>query len=116
MVGQLSRSALGWRNGWRWQLYGEEAALAVELDATRTEARLARRGHGPPYGEWRLLPLPPDLVADDARFPQYHLDRLVGAVRGEEPFPDFGAALETHRLADALVASQDGGGWAPLAV
>jgi predicted dehydrogenase len=115
MVGQLSRSALGWRNGWRWGLYGEEAALTVELDATRTDARFARRGDGPPFGAWRPLPLPPDLAADDARFPQYHLDRLVGAVRGEEPFPDFGAALETHRLADALVASQEGGGWAPLA-
>ena len=133
LVGHFSRAALGWRNGLRWGLYGERAALAVELDATRTEARLAclvpagQAGGAPPGGEWRPLTLPADLVADDARFPQYHLDRLVGAIRGEEPpggasdapgdtpIPDFGAALETHRLADALSASAAGGGWAPVA-
>jgi predicted dehydrogenase len=127
LVGHFSRAALGWRNGFRWGLYGERAALAVELDATRTEARLALRNETPeagaggaqPFAEWRPLPLPPDLAADDARFPQYHLDRLVGAIRGEEPpggrVPNFGAALETHRLADALSASAAGGGWAPVA-
>ena len=133
LVGHFSRAALGWRNGLRWGLYGERAALAVELDATRTEARLAclvpadQAGGAPPGGEWRPLTLPADLVADDARFPQYHLDRLVGAIRGEEPpggasdapgdapIPDFGAALETHLLADALYASAAGGGWAPVA-
>ncbi len=51
----------------------------------------------------------------------------MGAIRGEEPsggasdapgdapIPDFGAALETHLLADALNASAAGGGWAPVA-
>jgi predicted dehydrogenase len=115
VVGQFSRSALGWRNGLRWDLYGEEGALAVELDAGRTSVRLARRDDARPFGAWETVPLPPDLAADDARFPQYHLDRLVGAVRGETPFPDFGAALRTHALADALVAAAAGGGWAPVA-
>jgi predicted dehydrogenase len=114
LVGQFSRSALGWRNGLRWDLYGEEGALAVELDGPRTAVRLARRDDAHPFGAWQPVPLPSDLVADDARFPEYHLDRLVGAIRGEEPFPDFAAALETHALADALVAAAESGGWAPV--
>ena len=114
VVGQFSRSALGWRNGLRWDLYGEDAALAVELDGPRTAVRLARRDGARPFGSWQPVPLPADLAADDARFPQYHLDRLVGAVRGEERFPDFAAALETHALADALVVAAESGGWAPV--
>ncbi|MGH2351761.1 MAG: Gfo/Idh/MocA family protein, partial [Chloroflexota bacterium] len=101
----FSRAALGWRNGLRWSLYGEDGAIAVELDAGRTEARLSRRGDERPQGMWRPIPVPPDLLADDARFPQYHLDRLVGALRGDEPFPGFAAAVATHRLADALATS-----------
>ena len=146
--GALRRAALGWRNGLRWGLYGERAALAVELDATPhrgppgpprsgrpggrrrprggggrgrgSSSRRAGRGVAPPHPAR-------DLVADDARFPQYHLDRLVGAIRGEEP-PAGRATrqatrrsrtsappLETHLLADALSASAAGGGWAPVA-
>lgn len=109
----VSRRALGWRNGLRWGLYGEDGAIAVELDAERTETRFARRDEGRPQGHWREIPLPQDVAAADARFPEYHLDRLVGAVRGEEPFPDFAAAVTTHLLVDALVTAAEGR-WAPL--
>lgn len=109
--GLFTRSAMGWRNGLRWGLYGTEAAIVVELDAERTEARFARRGDGRDQGTWRPVALPEDLRADEVRFPEYHLDRLVGAVRGEEPFPDFAAAEATHHLADALAASAATGRW-----
>jgi predicted dehydrogenase len=114
--GRFSRRALGWRNGLCWRIDGADGALAVELDGERTTVRHARRGEGRPQGEWRALSLPADLVADDARFAQYHLDRLVGAVRGEEAFPDFAAALATQRLADALASSAASGRWEPLVV
>jgi predicted dehydrogenase len=107
----FSRSALGWRNGLRWSLYGEDGAISVELDSGRTEARLARRGDERPQGVWRSVPLPADLQADDDRFPAYHMDRLVAAVRGEERFPGFAEAVATHRLADALAASAATGRW-----
>jgi predicted dehydrogenase len=117
LTAQFSRSALGWRNGLRWDLYGEAGAIAVEADGERTAVRLARRGEpsdARPQGEWRPVAVPPDIAADDGRFPAYHLDRLVGAIRGEEPFADFGAALLTHRLADALAAAAAAGRWAPV--
>lgn len=107
----FSRSALGWRNGFRWTLAGDARAIEVELDADRTLTRTVERGDGPAYGTWRALDVPPDLAADDARFPAYHLDRLVGAIRGEEPFPDFAAALETNRLAEALARAARTGRW-----
>lgn len=114
LTANVSRSALGWGNGFHWGLYGEDGAIAVELDTARTEARLARRGEGRPQGIWRAVPLPPDITAADARFPEYHLDRLVGAVRGEEPFPDFAAAVTTHLLADALAAAAAEERWTPV--
>jgi predicted dehydrogenase len=110
----FSRSALGWRNGFRWTLAGDERAIEVELDADRTSARVAERGDGAPQGAWRALSLPQDIAADDARFPAYHLDRLVGAIRGEEPFPSFAEALETNRIAGALAESAQTGRWVPL--
>ncbi|HEX2036785.1 MAG TPA: Gfo/Idh/MocA family oxidoreductase [Chloroflexota bacterium] len=109
--GTLSRGALGWRNGLRWSLYGEEGAIMVELDAERTEVRLARRDEGRPQGQWRPVPLTADIQDDEARFPVFHLDRLVGAIRGEESFPGFAEAVTTHHLADALAASAAGGRW-----
>lgn len=114
-VGVLfSRSALGWRNGFRWTLAGDQAALEVELDANHTVARAVQREDGAPQGMWRPLSVPPDLAADDARFPAYHLDRLVGAVQGEEAFPTFADALLPNRLAEALAASALEGRWVRL--
>jgi predicted dehydrogenase len=109
-----SRSALGWRNGWRWSFYGEAGALVVEADGERVEARLALPGDGRPQGTWRPVEIPPDIQADEARFPAYHLDRLVGAVRGEERFPTFREALATHHFADALASSAATGKWQPI--
>lgn len=107
----FSRSALGWRNGLRWSLYGDRAAVMVEFDAARTEVRLAHRGDGAPQGTWRHVELPADIQADDERFPEYHMDRLVAALRGEERFPGFAEAAETHRIADALAASAATSKW-----
>ena len=111
VTGAFSRRSLGWRNGFRWSLYGDEAAILAELDSDRTEVRLAQRGDGRPQGAWRAVAPPADLAADEERFPAYHMDRLIGAARGEEAFPDFAAAVATHRFADALVASALSGRW-----
>jgi predicted dehydrogenase len=110
----FSRSALGWRNGFRWTLAGEARAIEVELDSDRTVARTVTRGEGAPYGTWQPLDVPADIKADDARFAAYHLDRLVGAIRGEEVFPDFAAALTANRVAEALAASARRGTWVTI--
>jgi predicted dehydrogenase len=112
----FTRSALGWRNGLCWSLYGDDAAVQVELDADRTDVRLAVRGDGRPQGTWRSVPLPEDVRADDKRFPAYHLDRLVAAIRGDASFPSFAEAVATHVLADALAASAAARSWVPLAL
>ena len=111
----FSRRSLGWNNGLRWSLYGDEAALTVELDSDRTAARTARRGDERPQGVWRPVPVPADLRADDDRFPAYHMDRLVAAARGETPFPGFAAAVAAHRLAAALADSAAAGRWVEVA-
>lgn len=108
------RRALGWHNGLHWSLYGDEGAITVELDSGRTHVRVARPNDSRPQGIWRTIDVPPELQGDDARFPEYHMDRLVGAIRGEEPFPDFAAAVATHQLADALAASAASGRWAAV--
>ena len=110
----FTRQALGWRNGLRWTLSGDAAALEVETDGTSVRVRTAARGDGVPSGRWRDLSPPADLSADDARFPAYHMDRLVGAIRGEESFPTFSDALFTNRVADAIARSAREGRWVPL--
>jgi predicted dehydrogenase len=110
----FSRSSLGWRNGLRWTLAGDQRTIEVELDADRTVARTAQRGDGAAFGEWRSLPVPEDVAADDARFPAYHLGRLVDAIRGEAPFPGFAEALETNRVAEALAAAARLGKWVEI--
>ncbi len=117
----FSRSSLGWRNGFRWALYGDQASLDVELDADRTLARCALRGDDQPMTAWNTLPIPDDIATDDARFPAFHMDRLVravgdlGDVRGDHTFPGFSHALRAHLLADALAASVDRGTWTEVA-
>jgi predicted dehydrogenase len=110
----FTRSALGWRNGLRWALSGEARALEVEADGAAVRARWATRGDGAAHGVWRVLDPPDDLAADEARFPAYHMDRLVGAVRGEESFPDFAVAAQTNRMAEALAASAHAEEWVRL--
>jgi len=107
----FSRSALGWRNGLRWTLSGDGRALDVETDGPWLRVRAAERGDGVAYGTWTEVDVPADLAADDARFPAYHLDRLVGAVRGEEVFPGFREAAYTNRLAEALARSTTEDRW-----
>lgn len=113
--GLFSRRALGWRNGLRWTLAGEAAALESEVDDGRTAVRIALRGDGAPQGVWRPLPLPDDLRADDERFPAYHLGRLVQAARGEAPFASAPEALATNFLAEALAESARTGHWVRVA-
>ena len=111
----FSRRSLGWNNGLHWSLYGDAAALTVELDSDRTEARAARCGDQRPQGIWQPVAVPADLQADDARFPAYHMDRLVAAARGEAPFPGFAEAVAAHRLAAALAESAAAGRWMDVA-
>ena len=111
----FSRRSLGWNNGYRWSLYGDEAALVVELDSDRTDARTVQRGDEQHEGVWRPVAVPADLQADDNRFPTYHMDRMVAAVRGEEPYPGFTEAVATHQLADAIASSASSGSWETVA-
>ena len=112
----FSRRSLGWNNGLRWSLYGDAAALAVELDSDRTAARTARHGDERPQGIWqtgRSAGRSPSGTM--TRFPAYHMDRLVAAARGEAPFPGFAAAVAAHRLAAALAESAAAGRWVEIA-
>jgi predicted dehydrogenase len=107
----FSRSAPGWRNGLRWSLAGEAGALEVELDSDRTSARTATPGDGAPQGVWREIGIPEDVAVADARFPAYHMGRLVRAIRGEEAFPGFAEAILANRFAEALAQSARTGAW-----
>ena len=107
----FSRSALGWHNGLRWSLFGHERAITVELDSDRTDVRMACRAEGRPQGSWLRVKMPSDLQADYDRFAEYHMDRLVAAVRNEERFPGFAEAEATHRFADALTNAAATGRW-----
>jgi predicted dehydrogenase len=110
----FTRQALGWRNGLRWTLSGAAEAIGVETDGADLRVRTATAGDGAPYGQWRPVPPPADLAADDARFPAFHMDRLVGAARGEERFPTFADAAFTNRLAEALARSARETRWISL--
>jgi predicted dehydrogenase len=110
----FSRSALGWRNGLRWALAGEERAVEVEADGAWLRPRAVVSGEGAGQGMWREMGVPGDLAAEDGRFPAFHMDRLVGAVRGEEAFPGFSEAVFANRLAESLAESARSGAWVAL--
>lgn len=110
---QASRIAAGTRNAMVATLNGSEGALRLtfETDQHRVEAC----GVGP-SDQWRDLPIPPELVLGYETFPRVHFDRLVGALRGEEAFPDFTHGARVQAVLEAAISSAGGGGVVPLAL
>src|SRR5262249_19523671 len=77
---QASRAALGYSNAIVARLHGRSGALALTFDTEGFE--LSRFTAAEPSVR-SLVPAPPELTLSYERFPRYHWDRIVGALRGE---------------------------------
>ncbi|HEY3107293.1 MAG TPA: Gfo/Idh/MocA family oxidoreductase [Chloroflexota bacterium] len=108
----VSRVAAGCANAMEVLAGGASGALRLSFETDRHGVERAEAG---PAG-WTPLPVPPDLELDYASFPAYHFDRIVGALRGEERFPDFRQGLRVLAVLDAAQAAATGGGVVPLAL
>jgi predicted dehydrogenase len=112
---QANRAAAGWRNGMIARLSGDEGGIVLEFDTDRAVVMVARFGDGSPEGTFSARPIPPDLDVGYAAFPAFHLDRIVAALHGEIPFPDFAYGLWIQRLLDAVRTSGHEHRWVSLA-
>lgn len=111
---QANRLTAGWRNGMSARLVGEHGSILLDFDTDRVEVKLAHFGDGCPEGVYRAQPLPTDLDVGYAAFPAYHIDRIVAALHGEIPFPDFAYGLWVQRLMDAVRRSSIERRWIDL--
>lgn len=98
----LAREEAGYRNAMTALVSGDGGALRLSFD---TDHHWVGRSGPQPDAEWREVATPPELVLGYAAFPRFHFDRLVGALRGEEAFPDFRAGLRVQELLAAASLS-----------
>lgn len=105
------RLAAGWRNGMVGRLVGDEGCLTLSFDTDTTEVRLARFGDGSAEGVTRVVEIPSDLAVGYREFPAYHIDRLVGALRGDVDFPSFAYGLRIQRLIEASIEACHSRSW-----
>jgi predicted dehydrogenase len=108
----VSRVAAGFANAMDALAAGASGALRLSFETDRHGVERAAAGSA----GWTPLPIPPDLELDYASFPAYHFDRIVGALRGEEQFPDFRQGLRVQAVLDAAEAAATSGEVVPLAL
>lgn len=113
-VVQVSRVAVGYSNGITATFHGSRAAVALHFDVDEGGVQVARLGAGRVEGRWTPLQIPPELEVSFAAFPAFHLDRIVGALRGEEDFPDFADGLRAQEVLEAAKLSSVEGRWVTL--
>jgi predicted dehydrogenase len=95
----LSRVAAGYSNAMDALVTGAAGALRLSFE---TDRYVVERATGARPGEgWSPVAPSPDLAVDYAAFPAFHFDRIVGALRGEERFPDFRQGLSVQAVLDA---------------
>lgn len=110
-VVQVSRVAAGYSNAVTASFHGRKGALSLRFDVNEGAVALARLGKARPEGRWTPLQVPPELAVSFEDFPAYHMDRIVGALRGEEEFPGFTEGLRVQEIQDAATASAAEGRW-----
>lgn len=108
---QASRVAAGYSNAATAAFHGRMGALSLQFDVEEGVVALARVGKGRPEGRWTPLQIPPELVVSFEEFPAFHLDRIVGALRGEEAFPGFADGVRVQQMQEAAAASAAEGRW-----
>jgi predicted dehydrogenase len=111
---QISRVALGYSNGVTASLHGTKGATSLTFDVDEGTVSLARLCKARPEGRWTPLQIPPELQVSFEAFPAFHLDRVVGALRGEESFPDFADGRKVQEIQDAALTSAVEGKWVRL--
>jgi predicted dehydrogenase len=103
---QASRAALGFSNAIVARLNGRSGALALQFDTEGFE--LSRFAAAEPSPRTPIVPSP-ELTLSYEQFPRFHWDRIVGALRGEEPFPDFRQGVRVQAAIQAALASAESG-------
>ncbi len=111
---QISRVALGYSNGVTATFQGTKGAVSLAFDVDEGTVSLARLGKARPEGRWTPLQIPPELIVPFEAFPAFHLDRIVGALRGEESFPDFAEGRKVQEIQEAAERSAAEGQWVRL--
>jgi predicted dehydrogenase len=110
----VSRVAAGYSNAMDALLTGADGALRLAFE---TDRYAVERASGSPPGDgWSSVAAPPDLEVEYAAFPAFHFDRIVGALRGEERFPDFRQGLAVQAVLEAAARAEAGGEVAGLAL
>ena len=105
LAATISRVAAGRGNAVLVTLSGRDGAIRLEFDVE--DVRVTRAAAG--TTEWREVPIPAELALDYATFPRVHWDRIVGALRGEEQFPDFEQGLRVQEVIAAAARSDERG-------
>jgi predicted dehydrogenase len=106
-----SKGALGYTNAIVARLHGRAGALALHFDVegfTLTHYSAADPSVATP------IEPPPDLRLSFAEFPRYHWDRVVGALLGQEQFPDFRQGLRVQAVLEAAIDSAASGRREPI--
>jgi predicted dehydrogenase len=112
---QVSRVAAGYVNGVSAEFHGRKGSLSLRFDLAEGTVSLARIGKVRPEGRWTPLQMPPEYAISYEAFPSVHLDRIVGALRGEESFPDFADGLRAQEVLEAAAISSAEGRWVRVA-
>jgi predicted dehydrogenase len=97
----VSRVAAGRGNALLATLSGRRGALRLIFDVEAVSVSRAAPG----ATAWEEVPIPSELQLDYAAFPRVHWDRIVGALRGEEPFPTFAEGLRVQEVIEAAQRS-----------
>jgi predicted dehydrogenase len=111
---QISRVALGYANGVTASFHGTKGAVSLAFDVDEGTVSLARLGKVRPEGRWTPLQIPPELQVSYEAFPAFHLDRIVGALRGEGAFTDFADGRKVQEIQEAALSSAVEGRWISL--
>ncbi len=116
---QISRVALGYSNGVTATFHGTKGAVSLAFDVDQGTVSLARIGKVRPEGRWTPLQVPPELQVSFEAFPAFHLDRIVGALIGEEnvgeeSFPGFTEGRKVQEIQEAAERSAAEGQWVRL--
>ena len=106
---QISQVAHGRQNFRRVEVFGS-AGSAVMIDDRNIPPHVQYAKAGDITFETQ--PLPDDLDVDFDDFPQFHVSRIVAALRGNAAgWPDFEDGLRAQRIVAAVEESQRSGRW-----